>query len=106
MPGAGIDGDYASGAVLEKAIGEAAGGCANIETDVVADTDLPVLQSVFQLDPAAANIFQIFAEQANLRSRIDRGSRLFDFLLVDQYFTGEYQGLGAFPGRNQTAIKQ
>ena len=103
---AGIDGNHPSGAVLQQAVGETSSGRAYIKAEAAADIDLPVLQRVFEFQPAAAYVFQIIAEQSNFGRGVDRRSRLFNFLFVDQYFSGEYQRLRAFPRRNEATLEQ
>ena len=48
-----IDGKHQAGAVGEQHLGKTAGGCADIEADVILDLDRIVLQRARQLDAAA-----------------------------------------------------
>src|SRR5258708_522252 len=48
-----IDGKHQAGAVGEQHLGEAAGGCADVEADVVLDLDRVALQRARQFDAAA-----------------------------------------------------
>ena len=95
---------HAPRAGLQQAISEASSGRANIETNFSGDIDFPVIQCAFQLQSAAADVLQIFAEQSNtLQHRLRAG--LLDFLLSDQNFAREDQRLPAFPRRNQAAFE-
>ena len=60
----------------------------------------------FQLETAAADVLEVFAQEANIGCIVDAGSGLIDFLTVDQDLAGEYQGLGAFAGGGQAAFEQ
>ena len=62
---AGVDGNDASGAVLQEAVGEASGGGADVEANFSGDVDLPMRERVLQLQAAAAYVLQVLTEQAN-----------------------------------------
>ncbi len=64
---AGVDGDDLRGAALEQAIGKPAGRSADIQTDLSRDGDIPVIEGALQLESAAADVLEIFAEQADRR---------------------------------------
>ena len=86
---AGIHGNHARRAVLQQAVSKASGGRAHIETDFSRDVDAPVFESALQLESAAADILQIFAEQANRALRRDLRSSFLDLLIVHQNFARE-----------------
>jgi Mg-chelatase subunit ChlI len=54
--------------VLQQTIGEAAGGSADIETDLARDVDVPVFERALQFEAAPADVLQIFAEQPDRAS--------------------------------------
>ena len=103
---AGINGDHASGAVLQKAIGESAGRSADIEADFPGDVNLPMLESLLQFQATAADVFQIFSQKPHFCFSVDRRARFLDFLPIDQNFAGENQGLGALTRTCQPAFQQ
>ncbi len=86
---AGIDCDHACSAALEKTIGKSSGRSSDVEADFACDIDLPVRESFLQFETAAADILEIFAEQADVGGGVHGGSSFFDFLSVDQYLSGE-----------------
>ena len=88
--------DHAGGAMLQQAIGEPAGGSADIETDLILDIDLPVFEGALQFESATADVFQIFAEQADCGFRFHLRAGFFELLVVDQNFPRENESLGAF----------
>src|SRR5438105_2218534 len=48
-----IDGEYQTGTVRQQYLGETAGRCADVETDMTLDFDRILLQRTRQFDPAA-----------------------------------------------------
>ena len=60
----------------------------------------------WQLQAPAAYITEVRSEQAQTRLLIDRGPSFFNFLFVDENFSGEYQGLGALSRRRQSTLYQ
>ncbi len=68
LPIPGIDGNHLGRAVLQHAIAEAPGGSANVKTNLAMKVNSPVLESLLQLEPAPADIAEIFAQQAQNRS--------------------------------------
>src|SRR6266446_6782150 len=84
----GVDRIYSSGAALQHAVAEASGGSADVKTDFAMETDLPVLESLLQLEPATADIAKILAQQSQGRARINRCARLLDLLLIDENLSG------------------
>ena len=59
LAGSHVDGMDARGAGLQQAIGEAAGGGAEIRHDQAGDIDAEMSQRGFQLDAAAADVAQL-----------------------------------------------
>jgi len=102
----GIDGDNARGAVLQQAIGEAARGGSDIHAHLAGHVDAPVGESGFELQSAAADVFQVSAQNPQLGLAFDCSSRLLHLLLVGQDLTGENQCLSAFPRWREPAIDQ
>ena len=51
-----IDGEHQAGAIGEQYFGEAAGRCADVETDVILDFERILLERARELDAAARNI--------------------------------------------------
>jgi hypothetical protein len=102
----GVDGDHVRGAVLKKAIGEAASGGTDVETRETSDVDVPIIESLLQFEPASADVLEIVAQKAEFRVRMDRSSRLHDLLIVHENFAGEDECLCAFPRGRETTIHQ
>src|SRR5882724_1982969 len=82
LPASGVDGDETRCSVLQQAIREAAGGSANINAGLSADVDTPVFKPLFELQSAAADVAQVFAEQTDAGVIKNRSAGFFDFLLV------------------------
>ena len=95
LPVSGVDRNDPASVTLQQAIGKSAGGSADIETGFVPDIDRPVFESAFELKTAAADVLQIFAEQANLCVRNNLCAGFFEFLIVDQNFPRENESLCA-----------
>jgi hypothetical protein len=102
----GVYGDDAGGAMLQQAIGEASGGGSDIEANFSGDVDFPVCECMIQLQAAATYVFQVFAEEANLRVGVYWRAGFFYFLSVDENFCGENEGLGAFARWCEAAFEQ
>src|SRR5258708_25494387 len=78
-----VEDNPAKGPGLQQAGGKTAGRSTHIETDLVIDLHLPMFERTFEFKATAANIFQIFPEQANCRFRSNLGAGLLQFLIVD-----------------------
>ena len=65
-----------------------------------------MLQSALQFESAAADILQIFAEQADRSIVRNLSAGFFDLLLVDQHFARENQSLRALARRGESAFDQ
>ena len=86
------------GAALEHAVGEAAGGGADVDAGEAGEVDGPVGEGVLELEAAAADVLEVGAEEADGGGGGDGGAGLVDALLVDEDSAGEDEGLGAFAG--------
>lgn len=102
----GVDGENTLGAVLQHAVGEAAGGGANVETEAPAQIDVPVSEGSFELESATADVAQIAAEEADGGIGGDRVAGLIEFLLIDEDAAGEDEGLGALAGGGEAEVHQ
>ena len=61
---AGVDGEDGGGAALQHAVGEAAGGGADVDAGEAGEVDGPVGEGVLELEAAAADVFEVGAEEA------------------------------------------
>lgn len=102
----GIYRNHARGASLQEAIGKTSCGGANVETHFAAHINGPVVESLFQLETAAADVLQLLAEKPYLGVLAYRSTGLLNLLFIDQYISGEDHGLRAFAGRDQAACEQ
>ena len=91
-------------AILEHAIGEAAGGGAYIDAGEADERDRPVGEGVLEFEAAATDVLEIGAEEADRCSGGDGGAGLVDALLVDEDAAGEDESLGAFARSGVTAV--
>src|SRR5580698_1074004 len=103
---AGVEGGDVGCAVLEKAVGEAAGGGADVEAGAAGDGDLPMVEGGFQLEAAAADVALLFAEQTDGGVGGDGGARLVDFLLVDQDAAGEDERAGTLAAGHEGTLDE
>ena len=103
LPVAGIDGNHLRRSVLQQAVGEAAGRCADVEAHFSAHIHLPVLQSSGQLQASPAHKGLVVAQQANRSVVVDTCSTFVDLLLVHQHTACEDERLRPLPRRRQTA---
>ena len=92
LAGADIDGVDARRAALQQAIGEAAGGGADVEADLARDIDREMIERGFQLESAAADVARL-REQFDLARRVDVRAGLVGLLPVDQHLAGQDQRL-------------
>ena len=95
---AGVDGEDGGGSGLEHAVGEAAGGGTDVDAGEVGEVEMPVGDGVLELEAAAADVFQVGAEESDDSVGLDGRAGLVDALLVDEDTAGEDEGLGAFAG--------
>ena len=62
---AGVDGQDGCGAALQHAVGEAAGGGSDVDAGEAGEVDGPVGEGVLEFEAAAADVFEIGAEEAD-----------------------------------------
>ncbi len=103
---AGVDGEDGGGAVLEHAVGEAAGGGADVGAGEAFDGDGPDFEGRLKLESSAGDVAEVVAEQADGTCFVDRSAGLLDLLLVDEDATGEDEGLGALAGGGELAVDE
>src|SRR5579872_2434146 len=92
---AGIDGNDACCPTLQQTIGKSACGCANVYTDFPGHINLPVRESVFELQSPTTDILQVLLKETNNAVGVNLSSSLFDFLVIHQDFSRKNQGLRA-----------
>ena len=93
LSGAGVDRIDARGAALQQAIGESAGGGANVQADFSSHGNSEMIERGFQLQPAAADITRLL-EQLDFRASVDVRARLVGLLAIDQHLPGQNQRAG------------
>ncbi len=103
---AGVDGEDGGCAALEHAVGEAAGGGADVDAVEAGEVDVPVGEGVLELEAAAADVFEVGAEEADGGVGGDGGAGLVDALLVDEDAAGEDEGLGALAGGGVAVVDE
>jgi hypothetical protein len=103
---AGIDGEDGGGAALEHAVGEATGGSADVDARETGERDGPMGKGTLELEAAAADVFEIGAEETNDGVCGDRGTRLIDTLLVNEDTSSENESLCALAGGGVTLIDE
>lgn len=84
--------------VLQHAVGEAAGGGSDVDAGEAGERDGPVGEGVLEFEAAAADVFEVGAEEADGGIGGDGGAGLVDALLIDEDPASEDEGLGAFAG--------
>src|SRR5215472_2521854 len=90
--------------MLQQAIGETAGGCADVDTNLPGDVDVPMLKRALQLQSAAADVLQVLAQHANHTVSLNLRAGLFDLLLIHQHFACKDERLGALARCGQPAL--
>ena len=100
----GVHGEHAGGAVLQHAIGKAAGGGADIHADGSFERDAPVGERRLQFEASAADVTEIAAEQTDQAIVGDGVPGLVNLLLIHQDAAGENHGLGTLARRHQTTL--
>ncbi len=98
-----VDAMDAGGTVLEKAVGEAAGGGADVDGDAAGGVNLELLESPFEFEAAAADVAKLFEEFDGCVSGDGRAG-LVDLLSIHQNLTGEDEGFAAFSRRDEAAL--
>ena len=103
---AGVDGEDGGGAVLEHAVGEAAGGGSDVGAGEAFDGEVPGGESGFELEASAGDVAEVAAEHADNGGVGDGDAGLVDTLLVDEDPAGEDKGLGSFAGGGEGAVNE
>ena len=100
-----VDGKHQAGAVGEQHLGKTAGGCADVEADVILDFDRILLQRAGQLDAAARHEGM---RRLRLQHRIDRNAfgRFRDRPSVSRDKARFNRGLRAGAAFEQAALDQ
>jgi hypothetical protein len=101
---AGVYGENRSRAVLEHAVGEAAGGGSDVGAGEAFDGDVPRCERGFELEAAAGDVAEVVAEEADDDGVVDGGARLVDALVVDQDAAGEDERLRTLAGGGEGAV--
>jgi hypothetical protein len=97
LVGADIVGVDSGGAVLEEAVGEAAGGGTDIEADEAGDIDVEVVQGAFEFEAAAADVaWGFFDPEDGVEG--DEGAGFEAGLIIDENLAGEDEAFGLFAG--------
>jgi hypothetical protein len=93
---AGVDCENRLRATLEHAVGEAARGGSDIDATEIGEVDVPVGERALEFEAAAADVFEIRAEETNDSVGGDGGTWLVNTLFVDENTAGEDESLRAF----------
>jgi hypothetical protein len=89
---------------LEHAIGESAGGGADVGAGEACDGDRPGFEGGLKLESTAGDVAKVVAEEANGGVFGDGGAGFGDLLLVDEDATGENEGLSALARGNEGTV--
>lgn len=101
-----VDGVDARGAVLQEAIGEAAGGAARVEADFVFGREMEIGECAFELQTAATRVAKRFSGERDFRIGRNERACFACRLAVDEDISGEKHGLSALAGRRQSALDE
>ncbi len=105
LAAADVDGEDAGGSVLEEAVGEAAGGRAEVDGGEAGGVDVESLESVFQLVTAAAD--EAFGGvEADGVLGAEAASGFIGGVSVDANGAGEDEALGFFPGLAESEVDE
>lgn len=104
LPIARVHSEHTRGAMLEYAVGKAAGRGSHVEAKSAIQTDAPVFEGALQLESAAAYVSQVIAKKTQRRGFIHGVAGLGDFLLIDEDTPGKNQRLRPFPRGSQPSI--
>src|SRR6202022_1487968 len=80
----GVHGNHLGSAVLQHTVAESSGRSADVETYFATEIDLPMLESLLQLESAPADVAKILAQQAQGWAGVNRCPRPLNLLLVDE----------------------
>jgi hypothetical protein len=105
LPPADVHGKNPCGSVLQKAISESAGGCAQIKRGHSGDIQMKMVEGVFQLVAAAADVF-ITGIKGKLVIGLDGIAGFAGALGVDADLSGENGAFGALAAFAKAAFNQ
>jgi len=103
---AGVYGEDRLCAVLQHAVGEASGGGSDVDAGEAGERDGPVGEGVLEFEAAAADVFEVGAQEADGSGGGDGGAGLVDALLVDEDTAGEDESLGALTGGSVALVDE
>ena len=103
---AGIDCEDRSCAALQHAIGEAAGGGADVDAGEIGEVDAPMGEGALKLEAAAADVLEIGTEETDDGVGRDGGTWFVNALLVDEDAAGEDESLCALAGGGVALIDE
>ncbi len=99
-----VDRIDAARTMLQQAVGEAAGGGADIEASFARGVDAEILERAFQLESGAAGVFCGGSADFDVRVGGDLGSRFFAAGAVYADFSSQDHGLRFFAGFGEAAF--
>jgi hypothetical protein len=105
LPPANVHGKNLCRAVLQQAIGETAGGCAQVERGQPDDIQLKMVQGVFQFVAAAADVFFVRVQSEPIIG-FDGVAGFVRGLGVDADLAGNNGAFGAFAAFTKAAFNQ
>jgi len=82
------------------------GGGADVDAALAGEVDVPVVEGFFELQAAAADEFEVVAEEAEDGGVVDGSARLVDALVVHEDAAGEDEGVGALAGLREAAVDE
>jgi len=103
---AGVNSQNRVCAGLEHAVGESTCGGSDVDAGEISEVDGPVGEGALELESAAADIFEIGAEEANGGVGGDGGTWFVNALLVDENTACEDESLCAFAGGGVALIDE
>jgi hypothetical protein len=95
---AGVDGEDRLCAALQHAVGEASGGGSYVDAGEIGEVDGPVREGALEFEAAAADVFEIGAEEANYGIGGDGGTWFINTLLIDEDSACKDESLCALAG--------
>src|SRR5699024_8903927 len=101
---ADVYGIHCGSAVLEHAVGKAAGGSADIHTDFSVGTHGKHFHGLFQLESSAADIADVMPAHFDFGVGRDHLPGFVRFLLIDEHDAGHNESFGPFPALNQAVL--
>ena len=101
---ASVDGQDGVSAVLEHAVGKAAGGGTDVGAGEAFDVDGPGSEGGLQFEASAGDEARVVAGEAKDGGIGDTGAGFVDALLVDEDAASDDHGLGTLAGFGEMAI--